>query len=102
MYSFQIIILAILATRMHLHLWHADQTLHDSDAVMLIPLTPSCLFLCQTYRLQGVLRDMAFPPRSSGLIRGVTFALCKFTLVPLYARKAKLGSARCLQDLGSR
>jgi hypothetical protein len=39
MYSFQIIILAILATRMHLHLWHADQTLHDSDAVMLIPLS---------------------------------------------------------------
>ncbi|KAJ8580921.1 hypothetical protein M405DRAFT_833369, partial [Rhizopogon salebrosus TDB-379] len=37
--NFQIIILAILATRMHLHLWHADQTLHDSDAVMLIPLS---------------------------------------------------------------
>jgi hypothetical protein len=39
MYSFQVIILAILATRMHLHLWHADRNLHGSDAVMLIPLS---------------------------------------------------------------
>lgn len=36
--SFQLIILAILATRMHLHLWHVDRQIHSS-AVMLIPLT---------------------------------------------------------------
>src|SRR6267154_896636 len=34
-YSFQLIILAILATRMHLHLWHADRHLHRSDALMI-------------------------------------------------------------------
>jgi hypothetical protein len=37
--SFQIVILAILATRMHLHLWHIDRQIHGSDAHMLIPLT---------------------------------------------------------------
>jgi len=36
--DFQLIILAILATRMHLHLWHVDRQIHSS-AVMLIPLT---------------------------------------------------------------
>lgn len=37
--DFQLIVLAILATRMHLHLWHVDRQIHGSDAVMLIPLT---------------------------------------------------------------
>lgn len=37
--DFQLIILAILATRMHLHLWHVDQQRHGSDAFMLIPLS---------------------------------------------------------------
>ncbi|KAG2124602.1 hypothetical protein DEU56DRAFT_916955 [Suillus clintonianus] len=37
--DFQLIILAILATRMHLHLWHVDRHIHGSDALMLIPLT---------------------------------------------------------------
>jgi hypothetical protein len=37
--DFQIIILAILATRMHLHLWHMDRQVHGSDGLMLIPLT---------------------------------------------------------------
>lgn len=37
--DFQIIILAILATRMHLHLWHIDRQIHGSDAHMLIPLS---------------------------------------------------------------
>ncbi|OJA13666.1 hypothetical protein AZE42_10833 [Rhizopogon vesiculosus] len=34
--DFQIVILAILATRMHLHLWHLDQHFHDSDQVLLL------------------------------------------------------------------
>ncbi|KAG1739401.1 uncharacterized protein EDB91DRAFT_382292 [Suillus paluster] len=37
--DFQLIILAILATRMHLHLWHVDRRLHSSDGLMLIPLS---------------------------------------------------------------
>ncbi|KAJ8590671.1 hypothetical protein M405DRAFT_815657 [Rhizopogon salebrosus TDB-379] len=37
--DFQIVILAILATHMHLHLWHADRQLHSSDAFMPIPLS---------------------------------------------------------------
>lgn len=37
--DFQLIILAILATRMHLHLWHVDRQIHGSDALMHIPLT---------------------------------------------------------------
>jgi len=37
--NFQIIILAILATRMHLHLWHADRRIRGSDGLMLIPLS---------------------------------------------------------------
>jgi len=37
--NFQLIILAILATRMHLHLWHVDRYLHGSDGLMLIPLS---------------------------------------------------------------
>jgi hypothetical protein len=38
MYSFQVIILAILATRMHLHLWHSERRIHDS-ALSVIPLS---------------------------------------------------------------
>jgi len=41
LHSFQIVILAILATHMHLHLWHADRIIHGSDAVVLIPLSNS-------------------------------------------------------------
>ncbi|KAG1729021.1 hypothetical protein EDB19DRAFT_1939338 [Suillus lakei] len=37
--DFQLIVLAILATRMHLHLWHVDRQIHGSDVVTLIPLT---------------------------------------------------------------
>jgi hypothetical protein len=39
--SFQFIILAILATHMHLYLWHMDRHLHgsDHDALTLIPLS---------------------------------------------------------------
>ncbi|OAX31851.1 hypothetical protein K503DRAFT_870455 [Rhizopogon vinicolor AM-OR11-026] len=37
--NFQIIMLAILATRMHLHLWHADRRICGSDSLMLIPLS---------------------------------------------------------------
>ncbi|KAJ8597108.1 hypothetical protein M405DRAFT_928373 [Rhizopogon salebrosus TDB-379] len=36
----QIMILAILATRMHLQLWHADQHRADYDSDNLIPMTP--------------------------------------------------------------
>jgi len=32
-YSFEVFILAILATRMHLHLWHMDQRTEDSDII---------------------------------------------------------------------
>ncbi|OJA20921.1 hypothetical protein AZE42_00901 [Rhizopogon vesiculosus] len=39
--DFQIVILAILATHMHLHLWHADRIIHGSDAIVLIPLSNS-------------------------------------------------------------
>ncbi|KAG2124601.1 hypothetical protein DEU56DRAFT_593232 [Suillus clintonianus] len=37
--DFQIFILAILATRMHLHLWHVSRNLHDPDIQSFIPLT---------------------------------------------------------------
>jgi len=37
--NFQLIILAILATRMHLHLWHVDRHLRGSDGLMFIPLS---------------------------------------------------------------
>jgi polysaccharide deacetylase 2 family uncharacterized protein YibQ len=37
--SFQLITLAILATRMHLHLWHADRNLRGSDALMVFPMS---------------------------------------------------------------
>ncbi|KAG2137045.1 hypothetical protein DEU56DRAFT_354245 [Suillus clintonianus] len=41
-YSFldglQVCILAILATRMHLHLWHMEQHVHDTDTLMWISL----------------------------------------------------------------
>ena len=33
-YSFQLVILAILATRMHLHLWHTDRYLRSPDALV--------------------------------------------------------------------
>ncbi|OAX33525.1 hypothetical protein K503DRAFT_518193 [Rhizopogon vinicolor AM-OR11-026] len=37
----QIMILAILATRMHLHLWHAEQRRHDYDSENLLPIPMS-------------------------------------------------------------
>ncbi|KAG2144510.1 hypothetical protein DEU56DRAFT_206210 [Suillus clintonianus] len=37
--DFQFIILAILATRMHLHLWHADRRAHGSSGLVFIPLS---------------------------------------------------------------
>ncbi|KAG1722390.1 hypothetical protein EDD22DRAFT_854164 [Suillus occidentalis] len=37
--DFQFIILTILATHMHLHLWHMDRHLHGSDAPTFIPLS---------------------------------------------------------------
>ncbi|KAG2124610.1 hypothetical protein DEU56DRAFT_593546 [Suillus clintonianus] len=46
--DFQLIILAILATRMHLHLWHVDRHIHGSDALMLIPLSDVSSFLPRT------------------------------------------------------
>jgi hypothetical protein len=38
-YSFEIFILAILATRMHLHLWHMDQHVNGSDFVVWISMS---------------------------------------------------------------
>ncbi|OJA16681.1 hypothetical protein AZE42_06974 [Rhizopogon vesiculosus] len=37
----QVMILAILATRMHLHLWHAEQHRHDYDSENLLPIPMS-------------------------------------------------------------
>ncbi|KIK43169.1 hypothetical protein CY34DRAFT_804093 [Suillus luteus UH-Slu-Lm8-n1] len=37
--DFQFIVLAILVTRMHLHLWHTDQLAHGSSALVFIPLS---------------------------------------------------------------
>ncbi|KAG1837738.1 hypothetical protein C8R48DRAFT_782594 [Suillus tomentosus] len=37
--NFQVSILAILATRMHLHLWHLDQHMHSSDALIYISMS---------------------------------------------------------------
>ncbi|KAG2121498.1 hypothetical protein BD769DRAFT_1005149 [Suillus cothurnatus] len=37
--DFQFIVLAILATRMHLHLWHTDRQAHASGALVFIPLS---------------------------------------------------------------
>ncbi|OJA09455.1 hypothetical protein AZE42_02613 [Rhizopogon vesiculosus] len=37
--DFQVVTLAILATRMHLHLWHADRNLRGSDALMVFPMS---------------------------------------------------------------
>ncbi|KAG1762786.1 hypothetical protein EDD22DRAFT_890218 [Suillus occidentalis] len=34
---FQFIVLAILATRMHLHLWHTDRCTYGSSTLMCIP-----------------------------------------------------------------
>ncbi|KAG1719459.1 hypothetical protein EDB19DRAFT_699353 [Suillus lakei] len=34
----QVFILAILATRMHLHLWHIDRHMHSSDALVYISM----------------------------------------------------------------
>jgi hypothetical protein len=39
LYSLQFIILAILATRMHLYLWHVDRHLRSPDVLTLIPMT---------------------------------------------------------------
>jgi hypothetical protein len=41
MCSFQLIILAILATRMHLYLWHLDQHMRDSDNLSFIHINIS-------------------------------------------------------------
>jgi hypothetical protein len=38
MYSLQIFILAILATRMHLHLWHTERHVDGSEALVCISL----------------------------------------------------------------
>ncbi|KAG1803261.1 hypothetical protein EV424DRAFT_333441 [Suillus variegatus] len=38
-YNFQFIILAILATRMHLHLWQTDRHLHGSSTLASIPMS---------------------------------------------------------------
>ncbi|KAG2032035.1 hypothetical protein BDR03DRAFT_971176 [Suillus americanus] len=35
----QICVLRIIATRMHLHLWHLDRHMHDSDALMNISMS---------------------------------------------------------------
>jgi hypothetical protein len=32
-------VLVIVATRMHLHLWHTDQHLRGSEAPMIIPMS---------------------------------------------------------------
>lgn len=37
--DFQFVILTILATHMHLHLWHMDRHLHGSDAPTFVPLS---------------------------------------------------------------
>ncbi|KAG1809142.1 uncharacterized protein BJ212DRAFT_1484645 [Suillus subaureus] len=37
--DFEVFILAILATRMHLHLWHIDQHVDDSDTVVWISMS---------------------------------------------------------------
>ncbi|KAG1833266.1 hypothetical protein DFJ58DRAFT_228353 [Suillus subalutaceus] len=37
--AFEVFILAILATRMHLHLWHMDQHVNDSDNVVWISMS---------------------------------------------------------------
>jgi hypothetical protein len=39
MYSFQFMILAILATRMHLHLWEVNRYAHGSGALVGIPMS---------------------------------------------------------------
>lgn len=47
----QIVILAMLATSMHLRLWHIDRHIHDSDGLMHIPLSdvsPAGLLVCST------------------------------------------------------
>ncbi|KAG2110021.1 hypothetical protein BD769DRAFT_95826 [Suillus cothurnatus] len=38
-YSFEVVILVILATRMHLHLWHMDQHVNGSDFVVWISMS---------------------------------------------------------------
>ncbi|KAG1824066.1 hypothetical protein DFJ58DRAFT_751298 [Suillus subalutaceus] len=37
--DFEVFILAILATRMHLRLWHIDNTKHDGDALLYISMS---------------------------------------------------------------
>ncbi|KAG1835982.1 hypothetical protein DFJ58DRAFT_192238 [Suillus subalutaceus] len=39
LYDFQFVMLAILATRMHLHLWQMSQRAHNSGAIMYIPMS---------------------------------------------------------------
>ncbi|KAG1844405.1 hypothetical protein C8R48DRAFT_780265 [Suillus tomentosus] len=38
-YNFQFMILAILATHMHLHLWQTDRHPHGSSTLMSIPMS---------------------------------------------------------------
>lgn len=37
--DFEVFVLAILATRMHLRLWHIDNTVHDFDALLFISMS---------------------------------------------------------------
>lgn len=39
MFSFQVIIIAIMATRMHLHLWHTERHSRSPDNPMIFPMT---------------------------------------------------------------
>ncbi|KAG2114283.1 uncharacterized protein F5147DRAFT_678831 [Suillus discolor] len=39
LYDFEFMTLAILATRMHLHLWQTDQRAHGSGSLMHIPMS---------------------------------------------------------------
>jgi hypothetical protein len=62
LYSFQVIILAILATRMHLHLWHTDQHLRGSEALMIIPMSEVI-----SYRVGSAGSNMESGVRNVGL-----------------------------------
>ena len=37
--SFQLVVLAILATRMHLYLWLTDKDMRGSEGIMFIPMS---------------------------------------------------------------
>ncbi|OJA14112.1 hypothetical protein AZE42_11837, partial [Rhizopogon vesiculosus] len=72
--NFQIIILAIFATRMHLHLWRADRRIRASDGLMRIP--PSDISSAGR-----PVRCLVFPPRFLGVIYGVKSVRCEATVV---------------------